>query len=90
MKSINGLGIALAAALSLGASDSAEAQRQVNVAHDDAQWTMPGKDYASTRFSGWRRSPPATRPAAGRWSFSTGVWRVTRDSRWWSGAPCTW
>src|SRR3989441_1194319 len=41
---------------------------------DDGQWTMPGKDFAATRYSGLREITPANvarlRP---RWSFSTGV-----------------
>ncbi|HEY0351378.1 MAG TPA: hypothetical protein VGC48_04605, partial [Gemmatimonadales bacterium] len=43
-------------------------------ATDDGQWTMPGKDYASTRFSGLAQITAANarrlRPV---WSFSTGV-----------------
>ena len=41
---------------------------------EDGQWTMPGKDYAATRYSGLAQITPAN---AGRlratWSFSTGV-----------------
>src|ERR671922_1923221 len=41
---------------------------------EDGQWTMPGKDYASTRFSGLGQITPGNatrlRPV---WSFSTGV-----------------
>ena len=41
---------------------------------EDGQWTMPGKDYASTRFSGLAQITPGNakrlRPM---WSFSTGV-----------------
>ena len=41
---------------------------------DDGEWTMPGKDYASTRYSGLAQITPANaaslRPV---WSFSTGV-----------------
>ncbi len=41
---------------------------------DDGQWTMPGKDYAATRFSGLAEITAANaknlRPT---WSFSTGV-----------------
>ena len=44
------------------------------VAKDDGQWTMPGKDYSSTRFSGLSQITAANarrlRPV---WSFSTGV-----------------
>jgi lanthanide-dependent methanol dehydrogenase len=41
---------------------------------DDGQWTMPGKDYASTRFSGLAQinRTNVTRLKA-VWSFSTGV-----------------
>ena len=43
-------------------------------AKDDGQWTMPGKDYGSTRFSGLSQITAANatrlRPV---WSFSTGV-----------------
>ena len=41
---------------------------------DDGQWTMPGKDFAATRYSGLTEITPANvarlRP---QWSFSTGV-----------------
>ncbi|HSE50716.1 MAG TPA: PQQ-dependent dehydrogenase, methanol/ethanol family [Gemmatimonadales bacterium] len=47
------------------------AQRQ-----DDGQWVMPGRDYASTRYSGLTQLTPANvarlRPV---WNFSTGVLR---------------
>jgi len=43
---------------------------------DDGQWVMPGKDYASTRYSGLTQLTPANvarlRPV---WNFSTGVLR---------------
>jgi PQQ-dependent dehydrogenase (methanol/ethanol family) len=43
---------------------------------DDGQWTMPGKDYATTRYSGLTQLTPANvarlRPV---WNFSTGVLR---------------
>ena len=43
---------------------------------EDGQWTMPGKDYASTRYSGLTSITPANasklRPV---WTFSTGVLR---------------
>jgi PQQ-dependent dehydrogenase (methanol/ethanol family) len=42
--------------------------------HDDGEWTMPGKDYAGTRFSGLAQ---ITSTNVGQlkpvWSFSTGV-----------------
>src|SRR3989442_15134277 len=41
---------------------------------DDGQWTMPGRDYAATRYSGLAqitaRNAARIRPG---WSFSTGV-----------------
>jgi len=41
---------------------------------DDGQWTMPGKNYAATRYSGLAqittRNAPRLRPV---WSFSTGT-----------------
>src|SRR5260370_33691741 len=44
------------------------------VSRDDGQWTMPGKDFAATRYSGLAqitaRNAPRLRPV---WSFSTGV-----------------
>src|ERR1051325_10741329 len=43
-------------------------------ARDDGQWTMPGKDYGSTRYSSLAEITPANaarlKPV---WSFSTGV-----------------
>jgi glucose dehydrogenase len=43
---------------------------------DDGQWVMPGKDYASTRYSGLAQLTPANvarlKPV---WNFSTGVLR---------------
>ncbi|HTL05979.1 MAG TPA: PQQ-dependent dehydrogenase, methanol/ethanol family [Gemmatimonadales bacterium] len=62
---------ALAALLSLGTAVAA-AQRPP----DDGQWTMPGKDYAATRYSSLAQLTPAN--VAGLkpvWSFSTGVLR---------------
>ena len=45
-------------------------------AREDGQWTMPGKDFAATRYSGLASITPAN---AGRlkpvWTFSTGVLR---------------
>src|SRR5437667_2351905 len=45
-------------------------------AREDGQWTMPGKDYAATRYSGLAQINPANaarlRPV---WTFSTGVLR---------------
>ncbi len=47
---------------------------KMTAAKDDGQWTMPGKDYGSNRFSGLAQITAANakglRPV---WSFSTGV-----------------
>ena len=47
-----------------------------SAAREDGQWTMPGKDFAATRYSGLALITPAN---AGRlkpvWTFSTGVLR---------------
>jgi PQQ-dependent dehydrogenase (methanol/ethanol family) len=47
---------------------------KMTTAKDDGQWTMPGKDYGSNRFSGLAQITAANakglRPV---WSFSTGV-----------------
>src|SRR5437588_5849779 len=41
---------------------------------DDGQWTMPGKNYAATRYSGLTQITPANAPRLRPvWSFSTGV-----------------
>ncbi len=43
-------------------------------AMDDGQWTMPGKDYAATRFSGLTEITAANaKDLHATWSFSTGV-----------------
>ena len=56
--------------LVLGGWRAAAAQRPA----DDGQWTMPGKDYSATRYSGLTQLTPANvsrlKPV---WSFSTGV-----------------
>jgi PQQ-dependent dehydrogenase (methanol/ethanol family) len=73
---------ALAAALALGAlaplaqaqANPSSAGRATSSPEEDGQWLMPGKDYASTRFSGLSqistRNATRLRPV---WSFSTGV-----------------
>jgi len=64
-------GIRAVLALLAGAG-ALEAQR----ARDDGQWTMPGKDYAATRYSALAQLTPAN--VAGLkpvWNFSTGVLR---------------
>src|SRR6188474_3462037 len=64
-------GIRAVVALLAGAG-ALEAQR----ARDDGQWTMPGKDYAATRYSALAQLTPANvgglKPV---WNFSTGVLR---------------
>ncbi|HTR21708.1 MAG TPA: PQQ-dependent dehydrogenase, methanol/ethanol family [Gemmatimonadales bacterium] len=41
---------------------------------DDGQWTMPGKDFAATRFSGLTQITPANAATLHPvWTFSTGV-----------------
>src|SRR5437660_6713513 len=49
-------------------------QGPVASVRDDGQWTMPGKDYSATRYSGLTEITPVNaaklRPV---WSFSTGV-----------------
>src|SRR5207248_11592680 len=43
---------------------------------DDAQWVMPAKNYASTRYSGLADITPATvKDLRLAWTFSTGVTR---------------
>ena len=43
-------------------------------AGDDGQWTMPGRNYAATRFSGLTQITPANvSKLRAVWSFSTGV-----------------
>ena len=65
---------ALAILLCLGGTTVTTAQARATSAGDDGQWTMPGKDFAGTRYSGLSAITPANaarlRPV---WSFSTGV-----------------
>src|SRR5688500_3636580 len=65
--------------LLLGLTSAAVAQRPytkrvLSTGKEDGQWTMPGKDFASTRFSGLSQittgNAKGLRPL---WSFSTGV-----------------
>ncbi|MFL5401820.1 MAG: PQQ-dependent dehydrogenase, methanol/ethanol family [Gemmatimonadales bacterium] len=47
---------------------------QAAAVKEDGQWTMPGKDYSSTRFSGLNQITAANaRQLKPVWSFSTGV-----------------
>jgi PQQ-dependent dehydrogenase (methanol/ethanol family) len=72
-------GWTLSTILLLGLTPMAMAQRPyakrvLSATKDDGQWTMPGKDYGSTRFSGLAQITAGNarrlRPV---WSFSTGV-----------------
>jgi PQQ-dependent dehydrogenase (methanol/ethanol family) len=74
-------GLVVPVALLLTSASLAAAQgagyapkKSAPAAKEDGQWTMPGKDYASTRFSGLTQITSANakrlRPV---WSFSTGV-----------------
>ena len=66
--------LAFAILLSWVAPADAAAQRVLKMPKEDGQWTMPAKDFASTRFSGLTQitsgSAKRLRPV---WSFST-VW----------------
>ena len=66
--------LAFAILLSWVAPADAAAQRVLKMPKEDGQWTMPAKDFASTRFSGLTQitsgSAKRLRPV---WSFSTGV-----------------
>ena len=66
--------LALALTLSTGFSANAAGQRVLTMPKEDGQWTLPGKDLASTRFSGLSQitsgNAKRLRPV---WSFSTGV-----------------
>ncbi|HJR17322.1 MAG TPA: PQQ-dependent dehydrogenase, methanol/ethanol family [Gemmatimonadales bacterium] len=67
---VSGLSVQLAA----GQARPAPTRRGLSAPSDDGQWTMPAKDFASTRFSGLTqitaRNARQLRPV---WSFSTGV-----------------
>jgi lanthanide-dependent methanol dehydrogenase len=65
------------AAMLLAATATAQgpySKKVLSSVKEDGQWTMPGKDYASTRFSGLAQitagNAKGLRPV---WSFSTGV-----------------
>ena len=66
--------LAFALTLSIALCSPAAAQRVIKMPKEDGQWTMPGKDFASTRFSGLTQitsgNAKRLRPV---WSFSTGV-----------------
>jgi len=64
----------LAILLCLSRAAASAAQARPSPAPDDGQWTMPGRDFAGTRYSTLSAITPANaaqlRPV---WSFSTGV-----------------
>jgi PQQ-dependent dehydrogenase (methanol/ethanol family) len=62
----------MVALILLTAAAPLRGQRQT--AREDGQWTMPGKDYSATRFSGLAQIVPANVPRLRPvWTFSTGV-----------------
>ena len=67
------ISLAVAVEIFIGASAVAQ-QGGRGGAREDGQWTMPAKDYASTRYSGLAQITAGNarrlRPV---WSFSTGV-----------------
>jgi PQQ-dependent dehydrogenase (methanol/ethanol family) len=75
---ILGLAVTLAAgagtALAQGSPYATPKSKTPAAAKEDGQWTMPGKDFGSTRFSGLNQITAANakglKPV---WSFSTGV-----------------
>jgi len=75
------LGLAVTLAVGTGTAlaqgspyEAPKAKKTTAVAKEDGQWTMPGKDYGSTRFSGLNQitatNAKGLKPV---WSFSTGV-----------------
>jgi len=68
------IGLPLALALSTALSTTVAGQRVLKMPKEDGQWTLPAKDFASTRFSGLTQitsgNAKRLRPV---WSFSTGV-----------------
>jgi PQQ-dependent dehydrogenase (methanol/ethanol family) len=78
MRVVLGLAVALAVgagpALAQGSPYSTPKSQKPAAAKEDGQWTMPGKDFGSTRFSGLNQITAANakglKPV---WSFSTGV-----------------
>ena len=49
----------------------------------DGEWTMPAKDYASTRFSGLSEITPATRRGCAGVDSLPACSAGTRANRWW-------
>jgi lanthanide-dependent methanol dehydrogenase len=68
------LAVGAGTALAQGSPYEAPKPKKTAAAKEDGQWTMPGKDYGSTRFSGLNQITAANakglKPV---WSFSTGV-----------------
>ena len=64
----------VATVMVLLAPRTAGGQAATAASKDDGQWTMPAKDYASTRFSGLSQiNAVNARRLRALWSFSTGV-----------------
>jgi len=62
------------AMLVLVAGEAYGAQELIELSGDDAQWVMPAKNYASTRFSGLDRiNTENVRDLQVAWTFSTGL-----------------
>jgi PQQ-dependent dehydrogenase (methanol/ethanol family) len=60
--------------LAVALAGAAGCDRPAPAAQDDGQWTMPGKDYAATRFSGLTDITASNaKNLHATWSFSTGV-----------------
>jgi len=75
------LGLAVTLAVGTGTAlaqgspyEAPKSKKTTTAAKEDGQWTMPGKDYGSTRFSGLNQitatNAKGLKPV---WSFSTGV-----------------
>jgi lanthanide-dependent methanol dehydrogenase len=65
------IGCAASLALPIGAQASPDIQK---LSQDDAQWVMPAKNYAGTRFSGLKQINTANvKDLQVAWTFSTGV-----------------
>ena len=68
------LAVGAGTALAQGSPYETPKSRKATAAKEDGQWTMPGKDYGSTRFSGLNQITAANaKQLKPVWSFSTGV-----------------
>ena len=68
------LRLAIPILLLAGLVPVAAAQTKPAAAKEDGQWTMPGKDFGATRYSGLNQITPANaKGLKAVWSFSTGV-----------------